>query len=56
MMTGSEAYTEQCKALATQAIEKLEELSRLMKQSGDSVRAMDVDEAISYVTESVEEA
>lgn len=51
----AEEYTQRVKQEAAVIVERLKRLSQMMKEHGDEVRAMDLDEAISYVEASVDD-
>lgn len=52
----SAEYLQKCKDLAAKADATLNELRELMIANGDNVRAMDVDEARTYLEGAVSEA
>ncbi len=45
----SEEYTKECNRLADEALATLQQLAKLMRENGDDVRAMDIEEAQVYV-------
>lgn len=51
----AEDYTKQCKQEAAVIVERIKRLASLMRDHGDNVRAMDLDEAVGYVEASIEE-
>jgi hypothetical protein len=50
----SAEYKAEVERLATEAIQRLTELQKLMVTNGDQTRAMDVGEAIAYVEGALE--
>jgi hypothetical protein len=55
MPLSAEQYTTEIKERGAQIITSLKQMADLMRQHGDEVRAMDLDEAIGYVEGALDE-